>query len=83
MCQVILNHYEIIHRFLQVVRTKNRPLAKGNISRFDALVFLGGQLGVGCLILLQYNFYTVLLSASSLGKCRQYNFNLTKQNDKT
>lgn len=50
----------------EVVRTKNRPLAKGNISRFDALVFLGGQLGVGCLILLQYNFYTVLLSASSL-----------------
>ena len=52
----------------QVVRTKNRPLAKNEVTRFDALVFLGGQLGVGCLILLQYNFYTILLSASSLGK---------------
>lgn len=50
----------------KVARTKNRPLAKEELTRFDALVFLGGQLGLGCLILLQYNFYTVILSASSL-----------------
>lgn len=52
----------------QVARTKSRPLANEELTRFDALVFLGGQLGLGCLILLQYNFYTVIMSASSLGK---------------
>ena len=34
---------------------------------FDALTFLSFQLGVGSLILLQLNWYSVLLGASSLG----------------
>lgn len=33
----------------------------------DATVFLGGQLGVGLLVLLQLNWYSVLLGASSMG----------------
>lgn len=31
----------------QVERTKERPLASGEISQFDALVFLAAQLGIG------------------------------------
>jgi 4-hydroxybenzoate polyprenyltransferase len=34
---------------------------------FDALVFLAGQLGLGLLVLLQLNWYSVLLGASSMG----------------
>ena len=34
---------------------------------FDALTFLSFQLGVGSLILLQLNWYSVLLGSSSLG----------------
>lgn len=51
----------------QVSRTKDRPLVQGQISQLDALVFLGGQLGVGLLILLQLNLYSIVLGASSLG----------------
>ena len=52
----------------QVARTAGRPLASGALSMFDALVFLATQLSVGCLILLQLNFYSILLGASSLGE---------------
>ena len=34
---------------------------------FDALVFLGGQLGLGLLVLLQLNWYSVILGAASMG----------------
>ncbi|XP_076042603.1 ubiquinone biosynthesis protein COQ2, mitochondrial [Oratosquilla oratoria] len=50
----------------EVARTAGRPLASGAVSMFDALVFLGMQLGFGCLILLQLNWYSILLGASSL-----------------
>lgn len=49
-----------------VQRTRDRPLASGQISMFDALTFLCGQLGVGLLILLELNWYSVLLGASSM-----------------
>ena len=39
---------------------------------FDALVFLTGQLGVGLLILLELNWYSVLLGASSMGLVVMY-----------
>jgi 4-hydroxybenzoate polyprenyltransferase len=55
--------------FKQVSRTKDRPLVSGAVSQFEALVFLSGQLGLGLLILLQLNWYSVLLGASSLGMC--------------
>ena len=43
-------------RLLQVERTRDRPITSGQVSMFDALVFLGGQLGVGLLVLLQLNW---------------------------
>lgn len=52
----------------KVERTKNRPLACGEISHLDALVFLSAQLGIGLLVLLQLNLYSIILGASSLGK---------------
>ncbi|TFK29344.1 para-hydroxybenzoate-polyprenyltransferase [Coprinopsis marcescibilis] len=49
-----------------VERTKQRPLARGDLTRKDALVFLAGQLGVGLAVLMQFNWYSILLGASSL-----------------
>lgn len=51
----------------RVARTAGRPLASGRLSQFDALVFLGAQLGLGSLILMQLNFYSVCLGAASMG----------------
>lgn len=51
----------------KVERTKSRPLACGEISQLDALVFLSAQLGIGLLVLLQLNLYSIILGASSLG----------------
>jgi 4-hydroxybenzoate polyprenyltransferase len=52
----------------KVERTKSRPLVSGEITQFDALVFLASQLGIGLSILLQLNWYTILLGASSMGR---------------
>uniref|UniRef100_A0A1B6DUU6 4-hydroxybenzoate polyprenyltransferase, mitochondrial n=1 Tax=Clastoptera arizonana TaxID=38151 RepID=A0A1B6DUU6_9HEMI len=51
----------------KVARTKDRPLVSGQLSQWDALVFLSGQLGLGLLVLLQLNWFSILLGASSLG----------------
>ncbi|CAB3359966.1 Hypothetical predicted protein [Cloeon dipterum] len=51
----------------KVSRTKDRPLVSGQLTRGDALVFLAGQLGLGLAILLQLNWYSIVLGASSLG----------------
>ncbi|XP_041348481.1 4-hydroxybenzoate polyprenyltransferase, mitochondrial-like isoform X2 [Gigantopelta aegis] len=51
----------------KVERTKLRPLASGEITHFQALVFLGSQLGLALAILLQLNTYSILLGASSMG----------------
>lgn len=51
----------------KVERTKSRPLVNGQISQKDAFVFLAAQLGVGCTILTQLNWYSIVLGASSLG----------------
>jgi 4-hydroxybenzoate polyprenyltransferase len=51
----------------RVQRTRDRPITSGQVTPFDALVFLGGQLGVGLLILLQLNWYSIVLGASSMG----------------
>ncbi|XP_042907888.1 4-hydroxybenzoate polyprenyltransferase, mitochondrial [Parasteatoda tepidariorum] len=50
----------------KVSRTKDRPLARGDISTLDAWMFLGGQLSLALLILLQLNWYSIVLGASSL-----------------
>lgn len=51
----------------KVARTKGRPLATGELTQLQALIFLGGQLSLGLLVLLQLNWYSVFLGASSLG----------------
>lgn len=51
----------------QVERTRNRPLASGEISQLDAIVFLSAQLSLGLLVLVQLNWESILLGASSLG----------------
>uniref|UniRef100_A0A1A9WML0 4-hydroxybenzoate polyprenyltransferase, mitochondrial n=1 Tax=Glossina brevipalpis TaxID=37001 RepID=A0A1A9WML0_9MUSC len=51
----------------KVERTRNRPLASGEISRFDAIIFLSAELSLGLLVLLQLNLESILLGASSLG----------------
>ncbi|KAF9469025.1 4-hydroxybenzoate polyprenyl transferase [Collybia nuda] len=56
-----------------VARTQDRPLAKGDISYEQAVVFLGAQLTAGLGVLTQLNWYrysalarSILLGASSL-----------------
>lgn len=51
----------------QVERTRNRPLASGEITQMDAIVFLSAQLSLGLLVLVQLNWESILLGASSLG----------------
>ena len=50
----------------KVARTAGRPIASGQVSVLQALIFLGLQLAVGLAILMQFNSYTVILGASSL-----------------
>ena len=50
-----------------VERTRDRPITSGQVGMFDALVYLGLQLSVGLMVLLQLNWYSVLLGATSMG----------------
>ncbi|XP_059699878.1 4-hydroxybenzoate polyprenyltransferase, mitochondrial [Haemorhous mexicanus] len=50
----------------QVARTASRPLAAGDISTFQSLVFLGGQLSLALCVLLCLNYYSIILGAASL-----------------
>ncbi len=50
----------------QVERTRQRPIASGEISPRAAIVFLMALLCVGFVILLQFNFATILLGVLSL-----------------
>lgn len=50
-----------------VARTKDRPLVTGQITPIQSLMFLAVQLSLGLLILLQLNWYSIFLGASSLG----------------
>jgi 4-hydroxybenzoate polyprenyltransferase len=49
-----------------VERTRKRPLASGRIGLKQAFAFLAAQCLVGLAVLLQFNWYTVLLGAASL-----------------
>lgn len=49
-----------------VTRTKDRPLVTGEISPLQSLIFLGSQLTLGLLVLLQLNLYSIILGASSI-----------------
>jgi 4-hydroxybenzoate polyprenyltransferase len=49
-----------------VERTRNRPLASGRITRAQAFLFLISLSLIGLAVLLQFNWYSVVLGASSL-----------------
>uniref|UniRef100_A0A2C9KGD6 4-hydroxybenzoate polyprenyltransferase, mitochondrial n=1 Tax=Biomphalaria glabrata TaxID=6526 RepID=A0A2C9KGD6_BIOGL len=51
----------------KVARTKARPLASGELTYFQALVFLGTQLSCALAILLQLNTYSIYLGVASMG----------------
>ena len=46
----------------KVTRTKNRPLASGNISKKEAVFFLLSQLLVGFLVVINFDFKVIILS---------------------
>lgn len=46
-------------------RTKDRPLAQGQISTSQAVAFLGGQLSVGLGVLLELNWYRCVAHSNS------------------
>uniref|UniRef100_G3PKM9 4-hydroxybenzoate polyprenyltransferase, mitochondrial n=1 Tax=Gasterosteus aculeatus TaxID=69293 RepID=G3PKM9_GASAC len=50
----------------KVSRTASRPIASGQISQMQALVFLGGQLSLALGVLLCLNYYSIALGAASL-----------------
>ncbi|XP_006039016.2 4-hydroxybenzoate polyprenyltransferase, mitochondrial [Alligator sinensis] len=50
----------------KVTRTASRPIASGDISAFQALVFLGGQLSLALCVLLCLNYYSIALGTASL-----------------
>ncbi|KAL3288486.1 hypothetical protein HHI36_002928 [Cryptolaemus montrouzieri] len=56
----------------KVERTRNRPLVRGDITSKQAWMFLAGQLSVGLAILMQLNWTSVILGASSLGLVISY-----------
>ncbi|CAE6446508.1 unnamed protein product [Rhizoctonia solani] len=49
-----------------VDRTKTRPLARGDVTPWQAFGFLGVQLSAGLAVLTQLNWYSIFLGASSL-----------------
>ncbi|KAF5369909.1 hypothetical protein D9758_001193 [Tetrapyrgos nigripes] len=57
-----------------VERTRERPLARGDITQTQAVVFLGAQLTAGLGVLLQLNWYSIILGASSLSVVTLYPF---------
>lgn len=56
----------------KVSRTADRPLVNGDISMKQAWVYLAGQLSAGLVVLLQMDWNTVILGASSLGLVISY-----------
>lgn len=58
----------------RVERTRNRPLASGRLSVAQALGFLLAQLGVGLLVVLSFNRFTILLALASMPLVLVYPF---------
>lgn len=50
----------------KVERTKNRPLVSGEINSLQALMFLGTQLSLALIVLLQLNLYSIVLGVCSV-----------------
>jgi 4-hydroxybenzoate polyprenyltransferase len=58
----------------QVARTRSRPIPSGQVSLGGALAFLCVQLIAGLLILIQFNWPTILIGAESLAIVAVYPF---------
>ena len=58
----------------RVARTANRPLASGAISLTQAVLFLGGLLGLGFAVLIQLNPFAVWVGIASLPLIAVYPF---------
>jgi 4-hydroxybenzoate polyprenyltransferase len=59
---------------MQVARTRSRPLPSGRVTRRQAKIFIGLQALVGLFVLLQFNWFAVLLGALSRGIVALYPF---------
>lgn len=62
----IINDLADINIDKNIARTANRPLASSKINKKEAIVFLFLLLLLSFTILLQFNFYSILLGISSL-----------------
>ena len=63
------------HRIdMEVARTRSRPLPSGRVSRRQAKVFIGLQALAGLLVLLQFNWFAVVLGVLSLAIVALYPF---------
>lgn len=62
------------HFDAQVARTRSRPLPSGQVSVREAVLFLIVLLGLGFIILLQFNRFSILLGAASLALVAIYPF---------
>jgi 4-hydroxybenzoate polyprenyltransferase len=58
----------------KVARTRSRPLPSGQVSRLQAKVFLAAQALTGLAVLLQFNWFAVLLGIASLAVVAVYPF---------
>lgn len=58
----------------RVARTRSRPIPSGQVSVAQAAAFLLVQCFVGLLVLVQFNWFTILLAFSSLGLAAIYPF---------
>ncbi|CAN7194400.1 4-hydroxybenzoate octaprenyltransferase [Rhizobium rhizogenes] len=59
---------------MEVARTRSRPLPSGRVTRFQTKVFIVLQALVGLLVLLQFNWFAVILGVLSLGIVALYPF---------
>lgn len=50
----------------QVERTRKRPIPSGQVSVFQAVLWLGLQMAIGLVILLQFNMFAIIVGACSL-----------------
>jgi 4-hydroxybenzoate polyprenyltransferase len=57
-----------------VARTRSRPIASGQVSVRQAMVFLIGQALIGLVVLLQFNWFTIVLGIASLVTIAIYPF---------
>jgi len=57
-----------------VARTATRPIPSGDVSVFQAFLFLGLQAGIGLIILLQFNTFTIWMGVLSLALVITYPF---------